>query len=189
MPCSSSQYKRTRAIDRAFTSSRTPSTALSSGVDTTSNSDSQSEAGLSEDTTGSDSDEDWKALDANPWEDQWHTELAACHAHTVPAGSSHKAAEYCLNRPVDHAGGAKDKTGKKRGIYCIRGGSRRTIERSRTQIREYAKEWPGGLENPTIKRCLAMLEVQKDVRKGEKMGEKKQQSMLSFFGVLLQIAC
>ena len=45
-----------------------------------------------------------------------------------------RAAEKVLDGPIDKAGGAKDKRGKKRGPYGVGGGAERTMKRKRTKL-------------------------------------------------------
>lgn len=47
---------------------------------------------------------------------------------------SQKSAEWVLDGPIDRAGGAKDKTGQKRGLYLIGGDSERTVRRKKAKI-------------------------------------------------------
>jgi hypothetical protein len=86
---------------------------------------------------------------------------------------SQRAMEHELNGPIDWAGGAKDKTGKKCDPYS--NSSTRTIKCWRAEVRKDAENWPGGLENPTIKRQLAQLAASK------LSTSKKQQTIFAFF--------
>lgn len=72
-----------------------------------------------------------------------------------------RKAECYLDGPIDRAGGAKDKTGKKRGCYNIGGISERTAREKRARLDTNILH-PGGdpsLPNADLMRCKQSIKV------------------------------
>ena len=93
--------------------------------------------------------------------------------------ASTKSAEKALDGPVDRVGGARDKTGKKRGPYRVGGGSVRTAQRKRKKIADDAAGRGLDRDDPSVK---AQLERLRNPPKSISL----QQSTLSGFLVSLQ---
>jgi hypothetical protein len=125
----------------------------------------------------SESEDKWKGLSAEPWEESVKKVLSK-----KAAEADCRAAEHRLDGPIDRSGGAKDKTGQKRGRYT--GDSTRSIERQRAEVRKDARGWSGGLENPTIKCRLAALETKQTAKAALKSDQQK--TILSFFSTPAQ---
>ncbi len=108
------------------------------------------------DTEGSDyeddSDDEWNAIGkVLPHDERWK------ERKVVPLAEI-KRIEYQLDGPVDKQGGAKDKTGKKRGPYNVGGMSDRNAHRKRAKIRdEYGKVQD--LDEDTLKERNQKLET------------------------------
>ncbi|KAL1949585.1 hypothetical protein VTO73DRAFT_8466 [Trametes versicolor] len=87
---------------------------------------------------------------------------------------SMKQAEQMLDGPVDRRGGARDKTGKKRGPYQVGGDSIRTLQRKRQKVLEDAKRDGRGPNHPVVLRQLEALRARPATK-------QVQQTLSSFF--------
>ncbi|KAJ8496210.1 hypothetical protein ONZ51_g1255 [Trametes cubensis] len=89
--------------------------------------------------------------------------------------TSMRSAERVLDGPIDRKGGAKDKTGKKRGPYLIGGDSLRTVQRKRQKIMNVAASEGRLPTDPHVQRQLESL------RQCQRQPENLQQQTLTGF--------
>lgn len=88
-----------------------------------------------ESVSSSDSEKEWSAIPKpQTWDERRLQKLEK--QQKIVRVASMKSAEHLLDGPVDKRGGARDKTGKKRGPYGIGGMSDRTAQRKQQKIQE-----------------------------------------------------
>lgn len=120
-------------------------------------------------SSADESDSEWLVL-----QQERKAKLAAQRLRKLRSESM-KQAEQMLDGPVDRRGGARDKTGKKRGPYQVGGDSIRTLQRKRQKVLEDAKRDGREPDHPIVLRQLEVLRMRPATK------QPVQQTLLCFF--------